>query len=58
VVRLRALRWPKAGVDRRIFFAAQGASDHELRSMPTRTTDRVLEVAKVKAYIHSGLGFN
>ncbi len=53
---LKTLRLPKVAVTKNYAFAAEGATDSELVSMPALTTDRLLEAAKVKAYVHVGLG--
>jgi hypothetical protein len=39
-------------------YAAEGATDRELESLPAQSTERVLEAAKVKAYNYAGLGLN
>ena len=57
VTRMKSLRPSQGDVSRNVAFAAEGATDVELVSMPQQTADRLLEAAKVKAYIHAGLGY-
>jgi hypothetical protein len=54
---MKSLRPSQGDVSRNVAFAAEGATDVELVSMPQQTADRLLEAAKVKAYIHAGLGY-
>jgi hypothetical protein len=58
VFRIRALRLPKVESSKRIYQVAEGATDGELTALPAWNSDRVLEAAKVNAYVHYGFSRN
>jgi hypothetical protein len=58
VFRIRALHLPKVESSKRIYPVAEGATDGELTALPALNSDRTLEAAKVKAYVHSGFSRN
>jgi hypothetical protein len=58
VIRIRALRLPKVVVSKWSYSVAEGATDGELTALPEWNSDRVLDAAKVKAYVYGGFSRN